>query len=366
MSPESAARRLIERDELTGHMLAAHLDGVADFAERRRAVVEDPRHHQWGFVVAALGIARDHALGWDHQHEWAQLAVEACRRSSVRRAREMEALAWAVLGNCRRRSGDLARARLAFGHCRARRIYTADQLDLAETYSLEASLRHDLLDLADARELIERAIETARPFATVDRMSRYQVKAALIDNSSGHPDRALGRLLRWMPEIDPEEEPQLFLSASHNAAGALLGLGRPETAMQILLEIEGACDRYASPRLRLQREWQLAQIAASRGHSGEAVTRLQQVRDGFLAEGLPYDAALLELELAVAYHDLGDWSEAERSASAAMAALEASGADREAVCALVLAVSSVYRHRASAVLRRVVEDARHRRIQGAL
>lgn len=363
MTPEIAARREVERDELTGHMLAAHLDGMSDFGERRRAVIEDERHHSWGFVIAALGIARDHALGWDHQHEWAELAVEACRVAPCCRAQELESLAWAVLGNCRRRSGDLARAGIAFGHCSATRIYTADQLDLAETFSLEASLRHDLLDLAAARELIERAIETARPYATPDRMARYQVKAALIDNSTGRHSRALGRLLAHLPAIDPAAEPQLFLSASHNAAGALLGLGRPEAAMQVLLEIEGACERHASPRLRLQRDWQVAQVAAFRGHSAEAVARLRQVRDGFVAEGLPYDAALLELELAVAHHELGEWSEAERSAARAMAALKASGADREALCALVLVVRSVYRHRASAVLRRVVQDARCRRIQ---
>ena len=70
------------------------------------------------------------------------------------------------------------------------------------------------------------------------------------------------------------------------------------------------------------------------GHPGPAESLLLAARDGFLAEGIPYDTALVSLEIATLYAEQGRTAELKRLAAGMVPIFSSLHIHREALAAL--------------------------------
>jgi hypothetical protein len=355
-SSVSSAARAISAEQIGAHALAADLDGL-EWPARLAAVRGHECYRTASFVELAIALARDRFTRPATAEQWARLAIEASAPATALRAAELQPLAWAVLGNARRRRGDLRGAAAAFEGCRSTRHLAADPLDLAETLSLEASYWHQVRELRLAATLLEAAIEEATPYAGAEVIARYRIKAGGVATDAERWEEALELLLAGLDALDVQRAPGLALAAGHNVVAAAIGLGLVEFASRTLSRLRSTYRRHAPAKLSLQRDWLLARLAAAWGNAGAALDLLEEVRDGYLREDLPYDAAVAELEIAATAAELGaDWGEVERAAAAASRILLAAGSPQEALAGAALVDLAVQGRGERAV---VAQLARH-------
>jgi hypothetical protein len=89
--------------------------------------------------------------------------------------------------------------------------------------------------------------------------------------------------------------------------------------------------------VELRRQWAEGQLARELGRTVEAESLLARVRDGFIEQGISFDAANVTLDLSVLFLRTGRAAEAEDLAHEARAVFVALGVEREALAAFLLA-----------------------------
>ena len=108
-----------------------------------------------------------------------------------------------------------------------------------------------------------------------------------------------------------------------------------------------------------RRSWVRGKIARGLGQLKLAETRFLAARDGFLAEGVPYDTALVSLELALLYAEQGRTAELKRLAAEMVPIFTSRHIHREALAALTFLRQAVEAEEASLeVLVRVADFLR--------
>lgn len=80
-------------------------------------------------------------------------------------------------------------------------------------------------------------------------------------------------------------------------------------------------------------DWLTARLAARTGRIEEAIATQEEVRKSFADQGLPYDAALASLDLAVLYLEEGRTAEVQELAREMAEIFKAQGIAREALAA---------------------------------
>lgn len=240
--------------------------------------------------------------------------------------------------NALRLAGELRRADRVFRALSAdpRRAALADPAAHAELMSLEASLRIDLRELAEAERLLVRAGRLYRAIGDEVGKARTLLQRGSAAEYFGHPERALAFHRRATRLLDPEEEPSLAWAAVHNLADSLAKAGRPAEAAAVFAANEPLFRRQQDPSVRLRRAWTEAVIARSQERLDDAEALLAEVHDGWLALGRPYEAALATLDRAELHLVRRDWPEVRRQAGLLEAVFATQGVEREARAASIL------------------------------
>src|SRR4029077_5020194 len=94
------------------------------------------------------------------------------------------------------------------------------------------------------------------------------------------------------------------------------------------------------------RKWVKGKIARGLGQMEEAEALFLAARDGFLAAGIPYDTALVALELALLYAEQGRSADLKRLAAEVVAVFAPRQIHREALTALAFFQRAVEAERA--------------------
>ncbi len=94
--------------------------------------------------------------------------------------------------------------------------------------------------------------------------------------------------------------------------------------------------RFPEPWTQLRLGWLRGDIAAGQGDLAAAERAYLEVRDGFVAQGIGYDAAIVSLDLAVLYLRQGRRAEVRRLAEEMIPLFQAQDVHREALAALAL------------------------------
>jgi tetratricopeptide (TPR) repeat protein len=169
--------------------------------------------------------------------------------------------------------------------------------------------RPALLDLRLAD--LERAAAAASSRSEGSRVDRHLAGRAVIKQAnltawSGDYRKALSLRLRGFDLLDPARDPQLPIVAVWNMLDTLTQLGHFRAARRLLWQSRVAVADVAEPhRIR----WVEGRIYAGLADFPHAEAALQQARAGFTAQGQPYPAALVGLELAALLTRQGRYQE---------------------------------------------------------
>lgn len=253
------------------------------------------------------------------------------------------ASAWAHLGNAYRIASDLRSAEEALlraeeHHKRA----GEDGLTGAQILSFMASLRTSQNRFDEAAELIDQAIPIYREARDQHLEGEALIKKGLAFGHGGKPEEAIQLIERGLAKIDSAEEPRLLVYAGHNLIGFLNESGRSEQALKIL---EQTRSLYLSlgeqiPLIRLR--WLEGRIARDLGRLDQAETALREARDGFVEQGIGFDAARVSLDLAMVYLGQGRTGDVKRLAAEMVPVFESRDVHQETLATLLLLRQAAY------------------------
>jgi tetratricopeptide (TPR) repeat protein len=272
-------------------------------------------------------------------------------RYEAERIADLQARAWAFVGNARRRRFDYPAAEEAFERAQLQlRRGTRDGLERAIFLDLKASLRSDQRRFDEALRLLERAVKLFLSHGERHRAGRSLVNASTVQYHAGNPEAAISSLHQSLSLVDSDREPRLLLCARHNLTFYLMELGRFLEAQRLYLDTRSLYRSFNEPWVQNRRRWVRAKIAKGLGQLRRAETQFLAARDGFLAEGIPYDTALVSLELALLYAEQGRTEDLKRLAAEMVPVFASRHIHREALAALTFFRQAVETERAGAEL----------------
>lgn len=212
----------------------------------------------------------------------------------------------------------------------------------------------------EALELLDILGELYRSSGEEHLAGRALILRGLYTEYSGDPERALDLTLEALALIDREKDPALLLAAVHNLLWCATEMGLFAAVRRLLPGVRplyGEGDRLS--RLRLS--WVEARVAAGLGEGGEAERIFQEVRGGFLGEGLLFPGSLVSLDLALLLLAQGRVAEIGELAAELILSFRTLGVGREALASLVLlrrAAEGAWRSETAEMLRERILAAR--------
>lgn len=268
-------------------------------------------------------------------------------RYGAGRLQDLRARAWSHIGNALRIRSDLQAAETAFQRgWRHLELGTGDLFELAVFLDLQASLRRSQRRFAEALKLLKRAIALFSKLGDLHRAGRSLVNLSMALVYSGRAEESVPVLYRAMKLIEPELEPRLLLSARHNLILVLTDLGHFLEAQRAYSEALPLYRSFPDAWTQSLRKWVKGKIARGLGQETEAEALFLAARDGFLAAGIPYDTALVALELALLYAEQGRSAELKRLAAELVPVFTSRQIHREALAALAFFQRAVEAERA--------------------
>jgi tetratricopeptide (TPR) repeat protein len=347
---EAAMER--ERDEAPGLFLEL-LDQPAD--QRETLLVEGAtRFHTWGVFELLVERSLEVTIqDPSHGETLGRLALRLSDRLDVvrygaERIADFQARIWAYIGNAHRTRFDFAAAEEAFQTARSvLKQGTGDSLERAILLDLWASLRRAQRRFEDAIRLLRRSVEIFRGAGERHRAGRSLVKMSTVHHQAGDPAAGIPLLHQALELIDPEREPRLLLCARHNLAFYHAEIGRFVEAQKLYREARPLYRSFNEPWVQNRRSWVRGKIARGLDQLKQAETRFLAARDGFVKEGIPYDTALVSLELALLYAEQGRSEELKRLAADMVPIFTSRHIHREALAALTFLRQAVEAEQAS-------------------
>ncbi len=248
---------------------------------------------------------------------------------------DLRARTWAFIANACRLRSDLQAAEEALVSAHASlRNGTQDPMERALLLDLEASLRRDQRRFAEAERLLQRAISIFLQCDQPHRAGRSLVNLSNVHFCSGEPERGIPLLFQAIGLIDPEQEPRLLLCARHNLIDNLAESGRFLEAQGLYRASRSLYRSFPDAWSQNRRKWVKGKIARGLGQADQAESLFLAARDGFIGEGIPYDTALVSLELATLYAEQGRPGDLKRLAREMVPIFSSLNIHREALAAL--------------------------------
>ena len=308
-------------------------------AQRRLLVEEAVEFRSWALCeliceesVKAAADSADRAL------ELAELALRVAELSPGEECWRwrLQGYAWAHVGNARRVGGDLPEAEGAFVRSKElwRRGAAGDPGLLAEArlLDLEASLRRTQTRFGDALALLDTAL-SGEPGTLKQRLllNKASVLQALGDHAG-----AIHALRQAAPSVEAEGEPRLLYALRFNLAVNLCFLARYGEAETLLPRLRELAIGLGNNLDLLRLRWLEGRVIAGLGRRREAIETLSRVREELASLEIPFDVALVSLELAVLYLEAERIQEVKTLARQLRPIFQAQGVPREALAALKL------------------------------
>lgn len=268
-----------------------------------------------------------------------RLRVEDCGGGEA--LDSLRARAWAHLGNACRINLDFAGSERAFGKAESLvEEGVVALLDRARVLTLAANLYMDRHRFAEASQRLDRATLLYKKLGQWNLLGRTLLQKALVCLHSGDGEGEMRLLRRALDLIDPQEDPRVFLAARHNLISALNKSGRSREAFALLFHTRPLYLK-AGDRLNLLKlRWLEGLVALGLQRIEQAEAAFREVRQAFIELDLPYDVALVSLDLAGTYTLQGRLADVRDIAEETLAIFQAHNIHREALAALVVFCSA--------------------------
>ena len=250
-------------------------------------------------------------------------------------ANDVRAQAWSVLGHVQRAASRLYEADDSLA--RAETLLesgTGDPCLLGRVWYRTALLRHAQRRFDEALTLHRRA---AREFAAG--RDTHLVGCSLVDRAQtlrelGDLHGAVQSIRAGMAKLDLERHPRMGLVAKHNLTLYLQELGETEEAMHLVGELLPLHAQLGGNVDRLRLRWLEGKLAHLQGDLERAGESFREAREAFIARSMPYDAALVSLDLAAVYLRQESYANVLQLAGEMLAIFRALQIDRETIAAL--------------------------------
>lgn len=247
---------------------------------------------------------------------------------------DLRGRAWAHVGNAKRALGDLPEAEAALR--RARLLLedgTGDPLDEAELYYYEASLLRAQRRLDLALRKVRRSIRLYRELGDPHLEGRSLLNEGVIHAVRGEPEAALQADRRALEGIDPARDRHLALAVRHNLVWHSMEAGLLDEALSSLAKFEHEYRRIGDRASMLRLNWLRAKLLEKTGPVEQAREAYRIAIEGFADAELPYEVAVVSLELAVLETERGNLGEVRRLAGETLVLFRSLGVAREAIAA---------------------------------
>lgn len=255
---------------------------------------------------------------------------------STGRIADLQASAWAALGNAKRIADDFEGARQAFNEAwRLLEEGTGDPDERAHLVSLEASYMKAIGEFEMAESYLEEAHEAYRSAGDAHRQGRILFQMGDI---IGHvnPERGLAHIRKALALIDAEREPRLELCARHDLALFLAEGGQPDEALATLERARPLYTQFHDDLTQLRLHWLEGKIAYSLRDYAEAESVFSQVWEEFRALGLNQEVVLVTIDLAQVLADKGEPVRAADLASQCYSIMKHWGLHKDALAAWIV------------------------------
>jgi len=255
---------------------------------------------------------------------------------------QVQANAWAHLSNARRILGELRSANDAFRE--ADRLWEEGTKEAGDSFgyeahylALKASLRREERQFEEAIALLEQALAAEGGPALRGAILVAQAKTF---EEMGDPRRAIALLQEAATGIDKQSPGRLLLCLQHNLLLLLTAEGFHREAADLLPRVHELSAALGNRLDLLRLRWAEARIAAAAGNTEVAATIFEEVRAGFLAQEIGFDAALISLELAVLHLQGGEMAEVKRIAREILPVFQSRDIHREGLAALTVFIQA--------------------------
>jgi tetratricopeptide (TPR) repeat protein len=331
---------LYDRERFEAQALVAELMGHSP--ERQVLIVQNSaRFHTWGVYSRLLDLSWTESIRSlvtaEHLARLAllladQLDVHLYRAEGIE---DLRARAWAYIGNVRRQRSDLAGADDAFRTAAEHlRLGTGDPIEKAMLLDLKASLNRAQRKLGRAMSLLKRAHTIFLAAGDRHRAGRTLVGMELIHHQAGSPEEGIPLLYQALELIDSHQEPRLLIAVWHNLIDDLAEAGRAMEARRLFREARKLYLRFPEAVTQNRRTWVAGKIARGLGQDEEAEALFLEARASFLQESIPYEVALVSLDLAALYAKQGRSEEIKRLVEEIVPVFSSLQVHREALAAL--------------------------------
>ena len=236
----------------------------------------------------------------------AELAVRVAGYLEGVVGESIQARAWAELGNARRIVEDLAGAQdaLAEADRLARKSGDAPLLR-AEILLLRASFDDDLRQFDQAIQRLRRAVRLFLRHGDEIGAARALLKLGVVHGRQSKPREGIGKITQALEILLETDESVLKSMAIHNLIHLVAEAGEPVEAAR-LIQMTRSLFETGYPRLtHLRFEWLRSRIENDLGKTSVAAEKLERLRQTYLEEKLPYEVALISLDLAAIYAQQG-------------------------------------------------------------
>jgi len=248
---------------------------------------------------------------------------------------DLRARAWGYIGNACRVRSDLQGAEealsSAFAHLNKG---TRDPLERAVLLDLEGSLRRDQRRFEDASRILRRAISIFIQHEQRHRAGRSLLKLSTVYHYAGDPEAGIPLLSQAIELIDPEQEPRLLLCARHNLIDYLASAERYLEAQKQYRNARPLYRSFPDAWTQNRRKWVKGKISRGLGQAEHAESLFLAARQGFIEEGIPFDTALVSLDLALLYAQQRRTADLKRLAEEMVPIFSSLHIHREALAAL--------------------------------
>lgn len=313
-----------------------------------------------------LTEAREHLPGRSRAAYSLAVLAQAALQTGPDTTRRTEIYARALVhqGNALRVQGSLRQAEPLFRAARflVRSVGGGDAFVRAELDQFEGSLRRAQRRFDEAELLLARAVMTYHGDDRHLEGAQTLLSLAAVYRATDRLDDAV-KIVQCVQDVFEDRGlERLLLLARHNLAFYCYEAGRIGEARAIFERSQSLYERFPEPWTQLRRLWLDGHLARAEGDAGAAEEAYRAVRDGFLRQGVGYDAALVALDLAVLYAEQGRTTELKRVAEEIVPVFESQDVHREAAGALLLFRDAVRAEQVTlrylAELSRYLEEAR--------
>jgi tetratricopeptide (TPR) repeat protein len=332
--------RCLDQESAAAPALVAELEGLTP--ERQTLVARNSPRFRTRSVCESLcdqaiaACASDTALAVQRATIATLIASDLskdCYGAEI--VNDIRARAWSVLGHAQRADSRLFEAEEAFQRAEAlQEAGSDDPCRIGYIQYLKAILRHSQRRFEEALALYRRA---ARNFGAG--RDRHLVGCTLVDRARTLRElgdlHAAARAIRGgLAQVDTERNPRMALVGRHNLTLYLQELGETAQATRLLGELLPLHARLGGALDRVRLRWLEGKIAHLQGELDRARAAFEEVRETFIERSMPYDVALVSLDLAAVHLRQERFAEVLQLAGEMLTVFRALEIDRETIAAV--------------------------------